>query len=282
MNISMNKKIENIKRSVNENVEIYPEDWEEFERGVNYFNNAQFQHSYDAWELLWERKNATAKKFLKGLMELTSTCQSIIKPDIHQSVENNLDKAYSKLEMFLPEYFGVPVAPLLKHIEEYKEIIVKSKQNGHNKQLHTFPQIQFHKPSDPDLVVELCEIVQSSQFIEGAKLFNKGFYWEAHEAWEEMWREQNGSGKVFLETFTQIADAFCFTKLGKISSAIYLFDKSIKKLREFERIACATSLPALVESAQKTLDCLRMYSADCNPSLKLPKAPVINFTKKNN
>jgi uncharacterized protein len=41
----------------------------------------------------------------------------------------------------------------------------------------------------------------------GAELFNQGLYWEAHEAWEELWLELEDEPKIFVQGLIQAAAA---------------------------------------------------------------------------
>ena len=41
----------------------------------------------------------------------------------------------------------------------------------------------------------------------GADLFNRGLYWEAHEAWEELWLELEDQPKLFVQGLIQVAAA---------------------------------------------------------------------------
>ncbi len=41
----------------------------------------------------------------------------------------------------------------------------------------------------------------------GADLFNRGLYWEAHEAWEELWLELEDEPKLFVQGLIQVAAA---------------------------------------------------------------------------
>ena len=42
---------------------------------------------------------------------------------------------------------------------------------------------------------------------EGARLFNAGCYWEAHEAWEEQWRRASGDERKFVQALILLAAA---------------------------------------------------------------------------
>lgn len=41
----------------------------------------------------------------------------------------------------------------------------------------------------------------------GADLFNRGLYWEAHEAWEELWLGLEDEPKLFVQGLIQVAAA---------------------------------------------------------------------------
>ncbi|MFM7128797.1 MAG: DUF309 domain-containing protein [bacterium] len=53
------------------------------------------------------------------------------------------------------------------------------------------------------------DLLASALFQEGADLFNNGFYWEAHEAWETLWHAAGRSGPVaeFLKALIKLAAA---------------------------------------------------------------------------
>ena len=42
----------------------------------------------------------------------------------------------------------------------------------------------------------------------GAELFNRGLFWEAHEAWEEAWLEEEDERKLFLQGLIQVAAGY--------------------------------------------------------------------------
>ena len=42
----------------------------------------------------------------------------------------------------------------------------------------------------------------------GAALFNQGLYWEAHEAWEELWLELDDEPKLFVQGLIQVAAGY--------------------------------------------------------------------------
>jgi uncharacterized protein len=70
------------------------------------------------------------------------------------------------------------------------------------------------EPETPQLFVEewwTCE-----EYLWGIDLFNHGYYWEAHEAWEGLWHAAGRTGRVadFLKGLIKLAAAGVKTREG--------------------------------------------------------------------
>ena len=271
------KRPDEICREPLRNLDMSVEDWEEFERGVRLFNEGKFWNSHEAWEQVWLRHDEDERLIFQGLIQLAAAYHHLVTKQSFKGMVNNLDKAYAKLEVFQPEYLGVFITPLLKFIEQAKKEAARLGDGGLDEfNYNLIPKLQFHKPSNPDLLVEVLEIVRSGQFAEGVKLFNTGYFWEAHEAFEDLWRAQEGGdAKVFVQAFVQMASGYSFIKLCKLSSAIYLFEKAIEKFREYEMIDSGVKLLPMIEGMQKTLEAIRKYSLNGSSPFKFPAVPPI-------
>ena len=71
----------------------------------------------------------------------------------------------------------------------------------------------------------------------GQTLFNSGKFFEAHERWEDVWRELDGEDKVFVQGLIQVAAA-----LHKLTvepqaheGALYLIDRALQKIEGYPR-----------------------------------------------
>jgi hypothetical protein len=62
------------------------------------------------------------------------------------------------------------------------------------------------------------EWLTSSLFQEATELFNNGFYWEAHEAWETLWHAAGRKGPVadFLKALIKMAAAGVKVREGRL------------------------------------------------------------------
>jgi predicted metal-dependent hydrolase len=256
-------------------LELSTEDWQEFEHGVRLFNGGKFWHAHEAWEQLWKRHKQEERKFFQGLIQLAAAFHHLVVKKSAKGMNGNFDKACDNLGPYLPEYLGVNVETLFRGVEACRS---ESDHVGSDDlerfDYHLIPRIEFHKPTNPDLLVEIRDVVRSAEFNEGMGLFNSGYFWESHEVWEELWRSQDGDGKEFAEAFSQLAGGYSFIKLGKLGSARYLLDKSVSRLRQFEYLPSGVDISCLVGEVQPVLELLAEMPATGNLNGRLRKPSV--------
>lgn len=58
-------------------------------------------------------------------------------------------------------------------------------------------------------------LLASDEFFWGCDLFNHGYYWEAHEAWEGLWQLAEGDLKLFLKGMILLCAAGVKVREGK-------------------------------------------------------------------
>jgi predicted metal-dependent hydrolase len=66
----------------------------------------------------------------------------------------------------------------------------------------------------------------------GIRLFNEREFYDAHEVWEDVWRESAGLEKKFLQGLIQAAVAFHHHSTGNVAGACSLMERSRKNLQE--------------------------------------------------
>src|SRR5579864_4370582 len=64
----------------------------------------------------------------------------------------------------------------------------------------------------------------------GIRLFNAREFYDAHEVWEDVWRESNGPEKKFLQGLIQAAVALHHHSTGNLVGACSLLDRARKNL----------------------------------------------------
>ena len=67
----------------------------------------------------------------------------------------------------------------------------------------------------------------------GIQLFNQRHFFDAHEIWEDVWRESSGAEKKFLQGLIQAAVAFHHYSTGNLRGACSLMERARKNLVEY-------------------------------------------------
>jgi hypothetical protein len=93
-------------------------------------------------------------------------------------------------------------------------------------------------------------------FVAGARLFDAGSFWDAHEAWEERWRvTPDGEERRFLQGLIQIAAAL--HKLHVMhapDAALRLFTKGLAKLEAWPADVDLAPFRAGIEACRRALE----------------------------
>ncbi len=88
---------------------------------------------------------------------------------------------------------------------------------------------------------------------EGIRLFNDGYYFEAHDLLEEVWIERAGREKTFYQGLIQIASGFYKVAMQNQGGARSLVKKGLEKLRAVRDLATPLDLERLITEAEAAL-----------------------------
>jgi predicted metal-dependent hydrolase len=109
---------------------------------------------------------------------------------------------------------------------------------------------------------------EQSIFKRGVALFNRRKFFEAHEAWEEIWLHAKLPEKTFLQGLIQVTAAFHHHSRGNLHGMESLLRRAIAKLDEFPVSHRGLRIGALRGSARAWLAAL--HSKDLARSPRLP------------
>lgn len=87
-------------------------------------------------------------------------------------------------------------------------------------------------------------------YLQGVRLFNEGRFFEAHEAWEEIWIEEEGQKKLFWQGIIQIAGAFHHHGNGNWAGMAALMAEGRDKLARFRPYAMGLDIDAFLEALE--------------------------------
>ena len=88
----------------------------------------------------------------------------------------------------------------------------------------------------------------------GIKLFNAGNYFEAHEVWEDLWRQTEDPLRKFYQGLIQAAVGLYHLQRGNTIGARGQLTKSLRKLEEYPPKYCGINNSGLVTNLQQAVD----------------------------
>ena len=90
----------------------------------------------------------------------------------------------------------------------------------------------------------------------GIQLFNEQHFYDAHEIWEDVWRETDGPEKKFLQGLIQAAVALHHHSTGNLVGACSLLERARKNLVAYPEDFGGIRVTALLTSLATWRDCL--------------------------
>ena len=90
----------------------------------------------------------------------------------------------------------------------------------------------------------------------GIELYNSGSYFEAHEAWEEVWLEAENAEREFYQGLIQITAAFVHVTRNEYPGSVRLLDAGISKLARYGARKHGIELASFVEGARRARESL--------------------------
>ena len=112
------------------------------------------------------------------------------------------------------------------------------------------------------------------QYLFGIDLFNHGYYWEAHEAWESLWHAAGRTGAIadFLKGLIKLAAAGVKTREGSAAGrerharrAVELFQCVLESKEQNDRLM-GLSLSELSENTTRVAEAPLLASGDASGS----------------
>src|SRR5689334_10194272 len=87
----------------------------------------------------------------------------------------------------------------------------------------------------------------------GINFFNSGRYFEAHEAWEDMWRPAGGPLRLFYQGLVQSAVGMHHLAHGNLNGATAQLMKALAKLDQYPDRFCGIDNRQLITDLRRVL-----------------------------
>jgi predicted metal-dependent hydrolase len=118
----------------------------------------------------------------------------------------------------------------------------------------------------------------SVQFLKGIEEFNNGSFFEAHDAWEELWVETRGEARLFYQGLIHAAAGFYHLENGNHRGACSQLTKALLKLKGYLPAYYDVDTARLVESLEACLhDAERLKAGDGAGMFDPGKIPKIHL-----
>ncbi|OGO50333.1 MAG: hypothetical protein A2148_06620 [Chloroflexi bacterium RBG_16_68_14] len=91
----------------------------------------------------------------------------------------------------------------------------------------------------------------------GIQQYNGGYFFEAHETWEELWLPSPWPMRRFLQGMIQLAAAFVHLARHEYPGTIRLLDRAVEKLEAFSPQYLGIDAARLASEARRARDELR-------------------------
>ena len=104
----------------------------------------------------------------------------------------------------------------------------------------------------------MTRLADEAAFLRGARLHDEGAYWDAHEAWEGLWREaEDGDTRLLLQGLIQITAAFHKLVVQRDGdAALRLLDRGLEKLDRLSRAHEGVDVGAFRDGARACREAL--------------------------
>ena len=111
-------------------------------------------------------------------------------------------------------------------------------------------------------------------FQKGLMEYEKGDYFEAHEAWEDLWSDYNLTDRKFIQGLIQLSVSFVHLRNGNMNGARSLLKKCSEKFQPYKHLQRGINMDELkmgietVALAYEEIDDPTIFDWDLVPSLK--------------
>ena len=88
-------------------------------------------------------------------------------------------------------------------------------------------------------------------FTRGIEEFNRQYFFEAHDLWEELWTETTGIHRLIYQGLIQTAVGFYHLSNGNFKGACSQFGKALAKLEQFLPVFHGINTQQLVKDVRR-------------------------------
>lgn len=115
--------------------------------------------------------------------------------------------------------------------------------------------------SAPDFHSDCCRQIHLRAH-DGILLFNRGKFFEAHEALEDAWRDEKTDVRDLYKGILQIAVTYLHIIRGNYKGAVKVYHRSQKWLTKFPEVCQGVNVKQMLSDTRKVMETLQELGAD--------------------
>jgi predicted metal-dependent hydrolase len=120
---------------------------------------------------------------------------------------------------------------------------------------------------------------EKKHFTRGIALFNNREFWEAHEAWEEIWQNHPEDGRFFIQGLIQLAAAY-HQLLRKIYRGYVIhLKRAQERLMLFPALFLGINVAALLETIDASLKTIELEESQAEVDFSQMEIPEIELAQ---
>lgn len=113
---------------------------------------------------------------------------------------------------------------------------------------------QYARTVDYEALVKVCQQPLSPEALHGLELFNRGEYFESHEALEEAWNKDSTPGRELYRAILQVAVAYLQIERGNYNGAMKMFLRMRQWIDPLPEICRGVEVARLRSDARRVYD----------------------------
>lgn len=250
-----------------------------FERGRQAFAEGRHSEARALWEPLWHEEAAgEPRKLLQALIQIASALQRLFEQE-PRAAEKLLVQALPKLDGLPETYGGVALGRFRSEARALLRAIQDGSDDVRAPALESAgaPFAWRERRPTPPVVAPL---ERPAHFRKALAVYGEGQFFEAHELWEDLWRDEaDPFHKNFLQGLIQVAASMhkLLVQHGT-KGAIHLLERALYRLGDvpdgYAGIAVAALLVDVARAKAEIERLAALERTDLDPSF-VPRISVL-------
>jgi predicted metal-dependent hydrolase len=114
-------------------------------------------------------------------------------------------------------------------------------------------------------------------FYKGLDLFNREFYYECHDVWEEVWGEAKGKEKIFYQALIMAAVSLYHFGNENLEGALSCYQKALNRFRQLPGRYLSLNVADFVKALEEFYAGISVKESELTEALRNKHRPKIQL-----